>query len=306
MKKKWIYNLEFPSWCTEITMFGYRFTRLDDYGERVVRLQHLVGRHSEFRIPANTGENVITAYVELPENEEEAVLEWSGSNSTALSDILLLLSILSGRDVFVVEKENISDSVLINDPRMYQWGGVLICSIPYKERSSNHRPFNCNIGFEEGLNQIYELIRSEEWQRTYHQGYFLFLARQAFRRQSLESAFIQCWTIWEHLFAVLNRNWLSSNQIRQLSSFEKISYLLVKYALRDEIDNVARQRVQSLAGIRNRLIHFGRFPEGAVHEDAVLFIRLTEFIIAKILRLSPSNVFDTMQHLEDFLCKDRT
>jgi hypothetical protein len=124
----------------------------------------------------------------------------------------------------------------------------------------------------------------------------------AFRRQPLESSFVQCWTIWEHLFAILNRNWLSKKQIHRLPAAEKIAFLLVEYALIDEMDNYSKARIESLAEIRNRLVHFGRFPErGSVHDDAVLFIRITEFIIAKILGLLPSNVFNTVEKLEDFL-----
>jgi len=82
------------------------------------------------------------------------------------------------------------------------------------------------------------------------------------------------------------------------------SFLLVKYALAGDIDNSSRKRIETLAEIRNRLIHFGRFPErGSVHDDAILFIRLTEFIITKILGLSPSNVFNTLENLEIFLGK---
>jgi len=303
--RKRIYNLEFPSWCPSMTIYGYRFIRVDDYGDRIARLQYLVTSQSEFAISANTGEHAITAYVELPKHEDNAVLEWANGGNTALSDVLLLLSIFTGRDVFAVEDSNSSVGVILADPRQYQWGGVLICSIPYKEQppaDPETWEFGYDIGREEGLNQIYALMRGEEWQRKYERGYFLFLAKQAFHRQSLESSFSQCWTIWEHLFAVHNRNWLSIKQIRQLDSSEKIAFILTEYALRNEIDDASRKRITSLAEIRNRLVHFGQFPErGSVHDDAVLFIRLTEFVIAKILGLSPSNVFNTMEKLEEFL-----
>lgn len=305
--RKEVYNLEFPSWCPAMTIFGYQFTRVDDYRDRVASLQHLITCYSEFEIHANTGKHAVTAYVDLPKSEAKSVLKWPGSGNTALSDILLLLSIFTGRDVFIVDNtsDNRSDSILIADPRIYQWGGVLRTSIPYKKHPVDPDPYGYDIGFEEGLNQTYVLIRSEEWQCKYQGGYFLFLARQAFRRQPLEAAFIQCWTIWEHLFAVLNRSWLSSEQIERLSSFEKIAFLLVEYALRGEVDNPTRKRVKSLAKMRNRLIHFGRFPErGSAYDDAVLFIRLTEFVIAKTLGLSPSNVFNTMEKLENFLKRE--
>jgi hypothetical protein len=307
MKKRPVFNLEFPSWCPEINIFGYRFTRVSDYKEKVMRLQHLGGSFSEFEKKANTGTHSHTAYVEIPEKEQDSVLEWAGSNNSALMDILLLLSIFTGRDVFATEPEDNdleekSIGVIIRDPRVFQWGGILQCSIPYKKKPIEPEPYGYDIGFEEGINQIYKVIRSEEWLSKYQNGYFLFLVKMAFRRQALESTFILCWTIWEHLFAVLNRQWLSSKQIRQLSSVEKVSFILVRYALVGEIDNYSRNKIESLAAIRNRLIHFGRFPEhGKVHDDAILFIRLTEFVIAKILGLSPSNVFNTVERLEEFL-----
>jgi hypothetical protein len=302
--KKIVYNLEFPSWCPEITIFGYRFSRVVDYEEKLFRLQHLVPMHSEFQLRLNTGEHSATAIVDMPEKEETAVLEWADANSTALNDIILLLSIFRGRDIFVTD---ISESgnyhgVITIDPRIHQGGGVLECSIPYKASSTNTLPYPYDIGFEEGLNQIYQLIRSEEWQHKYKHGYFLFLANMAFHRQPLEARFIQCWTIWEHLFAILNQSWLSEKQISLMSAPEKISFLLVGYALKREIAKPERKRIEELANIRNRLVHFGRFPErGSVHNDAILFTRLTEFIMAKILNLSPSNLFNTMEKLEEYL-----
>jgi len=306
--KRSVYNLEFPSRCPEMTLFGYRFTRVDNYQEQICRLQHLGTIYSEFKITANTGTHAITACVEVPEHEERAVLEWTDNDASALSDILLLLSIFTQRDVFVAEPQATEDApvVITADPRVYYSGGILRCSIPYKEQPIESEPRGYDIGFEEGFNRTYTLIRSEEWQRKYRHGYFLFLARMAFRRQPLEAAFVQCWTIWEHLFAILNQSWLSSKQIRKISAAEKISYILVEYALRNEINEADRGRIEALANIRNRLLHFGRFPDrGAVHDDAILFTRLTEFVIAKILDLAPSNVLNTMEGLEEFLSKAR-
>jgi hypothetical protein len=307
MRLRPVYNLEFPSRCGELNIFGYRFTRVDDYQERFLSLQHLVSSISEFAEEPNTGTHAVTAFVELPESENESVLNWSGSNNTALMDVLFLLSLLTCRDVFALKPQNDrkirkSNDVIIADPRVYQWGGILRCSIPYKKQPIEPEPLGYNIGFEEGLNLIYDLIRSDEWQKEYKKGYFLFLARMAFRQQPLESSFVQCWTVWEHLFAVLNSAWLSNKQIQLMSSVEKISFLLVKFALTGDMSNSSRKKIEDLANIRNRLVHFGRFPErGSVRDDAILFVRLTEFIIAKILGLSPSNVFNTIEKLEKYL-----
>jgi hypothetical protein len=306
--QKPVYNLEFPSWCPSITFFGYKFLRADNYQEQVRRLQQLTTIHSEFEIQANTGTHAITAYVEIPDHEEKAVLQWSDNGATALNDLLLLLSIFTKRDVFLSGTETIEDveGIITADPREYSGGGILRCSIPYKKHHGESAPFGHDIGFEECLNRIYLLIRSMEWQQKYRCGYFLFLGHMAFRRQPLEASFIQCWAIWEHLFAVLTEKWLSAKQIMHISATEKISYLLVEYAFKDEISDVDRKRIASLAEIRNRLVHFGRFPNrGTVYDEAVLFTKLTEFIIAKILGLAPSNVLNTMEAMEEFLSSKR-
>ncbi len=298
--KKPVYNLEFRSWCHEMTVFGYRFTRVADYRERLLSLQHLVQVYSEFDIRRNTGQHAVTAYVESMEPEKRAVLQGVEDSRSALSDILLLLSIFTGRRVFVLDKvDDDSAPVLICDPRGYFWGHVLSCSIPYR---ASDTPDPYDIGFEEGLNRVYQHLRSENWQRMYEHGHFLWLLDNALRQDTLAAAFLQCWTIWEHLFSVLNQTWMSKQQLHRLDASEKLRYLLVQYGLRDQIHKSDRHRIEALAEIRNRLVHYGRFPErGSVHDDAVLFVRLTEFILAKILGLLPSDAFNTMQKLEEFL-----
>lgn len=320
MIRRPIYNLEFDPWCPEINIFGYRFYRVNNYETQLRRLQHRLNMTAEFAIQVNTGEHAITAYVDLPEEEKAAILEWAGDQNTALMDVLLLLSIFIGREVFAGDRVNKDENEktgaltapIIRDSRMYYFGGILRTSIPYKANKElkavnedfPDENFPYDIGFEEEINRIYLLIRSKEWQKKYNRGYFLLLTRQAFQCQTLESSFIQCWTIWEHLFAIHNQNWLSKKQIQDISSIEKISFLLVEYALKDEINDASRNRIVELASIRNRLIHYGRFPEREkVHDDALLFIHLTEFILAKIFGLLPSDVFNTVERLEAFMKK---
>ncbi len=318
--KREVYNLEIPSNCPAMTIFGYQFTRVDDYQNRITSLQHWTPVHSEFEIRTNTGKHAVTAYVEVPEHEQEAALAWAdGSNATALTDILLLLSIFTRRDVFMVDNaiDDGRSKVIVADSRFYPCGGVLGSSIPYEKRLIDLAdPLSSyNMGFEKCLNQIYELIRTEKWKHKYQRGYFLFLAQQAFRSRSPDIAFILCWTIWEHLFAVLNVSWLSKEEIEQQGAFKKIAFLLVEY-LKDKVDNPTREQLEPWRNMRNNLIHFGRFPGSSgnapKHEssdssgqrwlhDAILFIELTEFIITKTLGLSPSNALNTMEEFDDFL-----
>ena len=318
--RKEVYNLEFPPNYPEMPIFGYRFTRVDDYHDKIASLQHLITSYSEFEIHANTGKHAVTAYVDLPEDEQEAALAWAdGSNATPLTDILVLLSIFTGRDVFALDSaiDDGTGKVIIADPRLYPWGGVLGASIPYEKRLIDPTdPLSgYNVGFEKCLNQMYELIRTEEWKDRYERGYFLFLAQQAFRSRSPDITFTLCWVIWEHLFAILNREWLPERRLRQihLHSSDKVAFLLVEYEIKPNMTVEDRKQIEKWVKIRNRFVHFGRVPDGnpkhgashssaydPVYDDVISFIRLTEFIIAKILKLSPSHALNTKK-MDDFL-----
>jgi len=300
-----------------MTIFEYRFTRVDDYQDRIVSLQHLITSSSEFEIHANTGKHAITAYVEIPEREKEAALAWAYTSETALSDILLLLSILTRRDVFAVDNAIDDDTgkAIIADSRLYPSGGVLGASIAYDRQLIDPTdPLSSyDIGFEKCLNQIYELIRTQEWKQKYQRGYTLFLAQQAFRSRSPDIGFILCWIIWEHLFAILNREWLPEDRLRRIHSSDKVAFLFVESEIKDNITQENRKQIENWIKIRNRLVHFGRFPEvepknsakhsseyDSVYDDVISFIRFTEFIVAKILKLSPSYALNTKK-MDDFL-----
>ncbi len=151
------------------------------------------------------------------------------------------------------------------------------------------------------MNKVYDLIRSEEWLAKYGKGYFLFVLNQAFKKQSIETSFILCWSAWEQLFALHNRQWLSEDQIRNMPAKEKIAFILVEFALRTEVNESDKKRIAELARIRNSVVHYGRFPGRKSIEDVVFFMRLTEFVIAKVLGLLPSNLFNTIEKLEAFM-----
>jgi hypothetical protein len=94
----------------------------------------------------------------------------------------------------------------------------------------------------------------------------------------------------------------TQNTIRNIKSSEKIAFLLVTYAVRADLQEKEKARLESLASIRNRLLHFGQFPEQkSTIDDAVLFVRMTEMIVAKTLGLTPSPIFNTLEKLEEFI-----
>ncbi len=287
---------------------GHRFSRVDEYPERLQGLEQRVAFQSEFSIQPCTGTHQVTAQVRVPDPEPEAVLPWSDPKAKALEDLTLLLSLFTGRQVFVLRDQKPNEPLVLGaDPRESLWHGVTHLSIPYKKsapRDQNDPYSTGDDGLQIGLNQVYELMRTEEWHEKYKGGYYLFLFRSALWERTIESAFSQCWTIWEHLFSVLNEPWMSGHSIRNTGSSEKIAFLLVAYALRERLQEGEKSRLRDLATIRNRLIHYGQFPEGSrVRQDAVLFTRMTEWIVSKTLGLEPSEVFNTIEQFEEFVSR---
>ncbi len=287
---------------------GYRFSRVDEYAERLQALEQRVAFRSEFSIQPHTGTHQVTARVRVPAPEPLAVLPWSDPQTRALDDLTLLLSLFTGRQVFALRGLGPKDSLVLGaDPRESLWHGVIHLSIPYEESPPRDQddPYSTgDDGLQIHLNRVYELMRTEQWRERYKGGYYLFLFRSALWERTVESAFTQCWTIWEHLFSVLNEPWMSKRSVQCTDSSEKIAFLLVAYALRERLREKEKSRLRDLAAIRNRLIHYGQLPEGSrVRDDAVLFTQMTEWIVSKSLGLEPSEVFDTLELFEDFLTR---
>lgn len=225
--QKQIYNFEFPSFCKQIEIDSYIFQRVPEYSERVKSLQHGVSITHEFRIPLTTGSHAITSIVDLPSKEKKAVLPWGKEMPTALDDILLLLSIFTSRHVFAAEPDENGNSIIVADPRQYYFGRSLRTSLPY-ERNESVDGSEYDAGFENGINKIHKRVRRKKWLESYGNGYFLFIFREACKRQILETSFILCWSIWDHLFYLHNKKWLSDEAIRKLPSKEKVSFVITR------------------------------------------------------------------------------
>ena len=206
--KQEVFNLVFPPHVHELSIEGCVFRRADNYDEVFSRLPHLVNSSgSEHKTVVQTGGHQITATVEMPDEQSSAVLPWGDSEPKRILDIILLLTIFTGRNVFTknwVEDEGVA---ILQDHRIHQFGGELILSLPAEPRWKNKQTGDLltdkemegtpifdydrlDIGFEKGLNEVLRLISSKEWQDEYAGGYFLFLFRQAIQRQILETAFI--------------------------------------------------------------------------------------------------------------------
>ena len=240
-------------------------------------------------------------------------------NATQLDDILFLLTIFTDRNVFKQEWEDRDDIIISADHMLHIYWGQLICSIQYESVRKNkttgefksqkevnniplvHNKYNqVNIWFEKTLNQMLETISSSKWQKEYEWWYFLFLFKAAIQRQIIETSFILCWTIREHIFAIKNRKRLDDKTIEKMSWDQKISYILSEYFLKN-IDDAARKNIQKIKNTRNHIIHFGKKTEEIDFKEMQMFIRITEQLMAIILWLSPSNVFNSFEDLDKFL-----
>jgi len=321
MKVLSVYNLEFPEYVDELNIAGYKFKRINEYEKAYIGLQHTVRViGGEFPIDLNTGGHQQTAVVEIPENEESVILPWSKEgNFKKLQDVLLLLTLFIGRNVFALNPGE-EKYPLRPDPRGHFWGGQFILSMNrnVKWRHKGTGEFrsdeemkgklvydydHLDSGLENTINNVLSLITSEKWKEEYGSGYFIFIFRQAVRQHDIEPAFLLCWTIWEHLFTLHNKYWLDDVSILQTSGDKKISFILNRYLLA-KLSDSSRKEIKRLAKARNRLVHFGEKPDNVDIEEMIMFVRLTEQIMAIVLGLKPSNAFNSIDDLHKFL-KDK-
>lgn len=317
MTIKPIFNLEFPPHVYELRIGSYVFTRSTEYKQAFCQLQHLVsGSGSEFKQNIQGGCHQVTALVELPDQEESAVLEWADQNPKKILDVLLLLSIFTGRNVFIDMDEDGGVAIMQDHRKSSTFGGTILLSLPKipmcREKSSgivqtrsamdgkNVKNFEqFDAGFETGLNAVLNLISSSEWRNKYQNGYFLFLFRQALRLQIIETSLILCWTIWEHLFTLHNQSWMDSGNIYKLSGKEKITFIYNEYFGMPTKEVFSE--IEKLAKTRNRIVHFGRNTSEEDMDAMERFIRMTEKLVATILGLKPSDTLDGAENLRKLL-----
>jgi hypothetical protein len=316
MEEKFVYNLEFPPYIDKLVIGGYLFKKIPTYPEAFSKMQHLVNTGgSEYPVKDQTGSHQITAIVEIPDQEDPAVLPWLDKNTKQILDVLFLLTIFTDRNVFIKDWEG--EKPIIADHRMHQWGAELLLSLEHQpmwkdmntgelkniSEMAKNPIFDYNlvdIGFEKSINAVLNTISNKKWQEKYSNGYFLLLFRQAIQRQIIETSFILCWSIWEHLFTLHNKKWLDKRTSETLSGYEKISFILSEYFL-ISLDDKAKQEIGKLARTRNRIVHYGMKADDIDYKEMEMFIRLTEQLMAMILELQPSNVFNSTEKLKDFL-----
>ncbi len=290
-----------------MSILGYEFIRAEDYEDRVKRLSHHISSVGEFEISYSTGEHMITATVESPPNEHQSPLA-HGQPVTILEDLLLILSLFTGREVFSTENNYIKCDVpvaIARDFRPYLGYQSLGVSIPARMFEGDGEP-PCDVGFEEGLERVLKHIHNKEWLEKFEQGIILFIARQIFTFQVLEKAFLMAYVLWEHVFYMEKRTTLSEKQIKDTDGAQKVRFLLERYGFTPKLNGEQKTSIyESLTQTRNNLVHYGMFRQKE-HEqhDAIQFVELTTRLLAKILGLEPADAKNTQEWLETMIrCK---
>lgn len=299
IKKLEVYNLEFEWPDERMEICHYTFIPKEDYIVRYKQLSHAraFSRQPYGAVRECNGSHISTGTVLIPSSERNPCLPWAREDATEIDDIILLLSLFTQRRVLLFEEEGTEG--IIADDREFHYGGTLKLSLPRISRSSGSETQSAQA-LSSGASHVNALIRSDAWQSTYSGGYFLFLFLSACQRQILETSFLTCWTIWEHLFRLHNEHWISRGTLRRLAAKEKIAFILTEYGLREKISEADWKSVERLTRIRHRLTHDGSFEQEEDTKAADLFIRLTEFVISKTLGLQPSEVFSQKEQLDRF------
>jgi len=297
-----VYNLKFEWPDEKMVIEPYVFVPADGYCDRYKRLQHLVDVGGGYAggTKAITGEHQVTGAVHLPDEAPPPALGWGHESPTALDDILLLLSIFTGRKVFALAPD-MADAPIVADSRKYQYSGGVGLSLGKVTRPDESGGTEYALNLSAGTSAVLERIRSDAWRSTYRDGRFLFTFAAACPRQILETSFLSCWTTWEHLFALHHASTMSEKEIENTSAKKKIADILVRYALRKSVPAAHEEKLKALVRIRNSVAHIGSFPTPHAEEVADVFIRLTEMVIASVLGLTPSTVFSADERFERFL-----
>ena len=67
-----------------------------------------------------------------------------------------------------------------------------------------------------------------------------------------------------------------------------------KRLLKEQIEQKDTEGLKRFIQIRNKLIHTGRFPDEQAIDEAGLFVRITERVLAQILGLTPKDVLGSL------------
>ena len=318
MKELPVYNLEFPAYIHILNIAGYIFKRVVGYENAFLGLQHIIEvSGSEFPIKLNTGTHQQTATVEIPEEEEIAILPWAKkSKFTKLQDVLLFLTLFTGRNVFAFNPGE-EKYPLRPDPRGHFWGGQFRLSaqhdVKWRHKTTgtlklekdmiNTSVFDydrVDLGLEKTICTLLDTINSKSWRKKYGTGYFIFTFRQIVKQEDIEQSFLLSWTLWEHFFTLHQQYWLDNKSIEQINGDKKIAFMLYHYFGQD-INDFARGRIKRITKARNRLVHFGPIPENVDLNEIEMFIRLTEQLMSIVLGLEPSNALNSFDRLQNFL-----
>ncbi len=224
--------------------------------------------------------------------KEKSSCLYTDKNKIVLDDICLILSLMTSYDVQY--SNSISTTLTQIDPRKFNLDSLNL-SILYFYKTNNYSKI---------IKNILKTIRKDDWLNKYNNGSPLLLMKEAMKKQNRESQFLNCWIVWEHLFYLLNKNWISEETLKhKITAKDKISFILTHFGFKDNTTKKEHKNIQILANLRNQIVHKGIQPEfHSYPKEYWLFFELTQYIIAKILNIEPyDEIFKSFDKFKEFL-----
>jgi hypothetical protein len=241
-----VYNLEFGGFIPDhFTLLDHEFMIRDDYDPK--SLHRLNSFRSNLKM-----KNVVTMTVTLEENNEGSSLFFDEGKT--LHDIAMLLSVLTGRNVyFVAQNQMPSSSWYPVDPRRHrytfakdallQWGHRL-----YKDQCNDRDWFECY--FENMYTNLKTAIKNSS------ENLYLDLYLDTVKQHDQRLAFIHATTLIEHIFSIDHTDKKSESTCFK----KKAKHIFSQYLGYDFRGSDQLHQIDDMAKIRNRLIHVGRRP----------------------------------------------
>lgn len=216
----------------------------------------------------------------------------TGRKRKFTEDILLLISLLIGRNVVLYSQKNCRQFPAIPCKRL-------------KPISSNSNELKAD------LLKVLQQIKNNDWQKKYDNGYHLIMLYYHANILHEESRFLSHFVIWEWLYAHFSGK--ESRDLRRIFSSILLNYW--KSNLNENIFNVDKHNIFTV--LRNQLAHSGRFPinrpfadewmKELTMDEIIPYINfldtLTQLIVLKTLGLNCEKRISNFDNLLNKLLK---
>jgi len=239
-------NFEVDNNFYEFEIDGYKFLPFNNTLKRnlIYPPQYFVKYHRKHKVtckvivPKKQNDSVIFKGGRITQKFSESQ---TGRKRKFLEDVLLLISLLIGRNVVLYSRR--------------KYGQFPV--IPYKKL----KPISSNSDeLKADLLIALRQIKNNEWQKNYDNGFHLIMLYSHANILHVESRFPANFVIWE---------WLYAHLVEESRDLRKIFSHILQYFWRDYVnENIFNKDKHNIFTVlRNQLAHVGRFPISRPYAD---------------------------------------